>query len=145
MILALLFAGPAAAGPALTGSGTGTLTRVDIVVIREAGGNVIQERTLEGTVEGALTGTFVEQVRGVIHKSGLVTFQGTLEFTGTVAGCGDGTLTAGLTGRAQSGLPTSDASIQLINAADSTLAVTGTGGLQQVGLAVTYDVRYICH
>jgi hypothetical protein len=136
-------AAPAAARP-LSGSGTATITRIGIEVVREAGGNVTQVRTVEATVSGAIQGTFVQEVTGVVHKSGLVTFQGTMTFSGSVADCGEGTFMVGVTGRAQSGLPTAEATFRTINQAAATLAITGTGTLQQTGLEVTYDVRYTC-
>lgn len=139
----LLVAAPASSRP-LSHSGTGTITNLDVDVTRQAGGNVTQVRTVEGTVQGPITGTFVETVTGVVHASGLVTFHGTMTFEGTVDGCGDGTFTVGVTGRAQAGVPTADASFRAIGHATDTLAVTGTGTLRQVGPQLTYDVRYSC-
>jgi hypothetical protein len=142
-IALLVLAVPAEARP-LSGEGTGEITSIDIEVIREAGGNVTQVRQLEGSLTGTIDGTFVETVTGVVHKSGRVTFRGTLTFTGTVADCGEGTFTVGVTGRAQSGLPTADATFRVINQAANTLGITGTGTLSQVGTALTYEVAYIC-
>jgi hypothetical protein len=138
-----VLAAPAEARP-LSGSGTGTLTSIDVDVIREAGGNVTQVRQVEGSVDGAIEGTFVQTVTGVVHKSGLVTFHGTMTFTGTVDGCGDGTFMVGVTGRAQAGIPTADAKFRVINQATNTLGVTGTGTLHQVGPDLTYEVAYTC-
>jgi hypothetical protein len=133
-------------GPPMTGGGTGEISELLIDSSRQAGGNVIQERTLRGTVSGTLDGAFEERVRGVIHANGLVTFQGTMEFFGTVAGCGDGPgyLKATLSGRGIAGLPVADASFRLVDQASNTLDVRGTGTLSQVGRAMTYEVRYVC-
>lgn len=139
----LLVAAPASSRP-LSASGTGTITSLEVDVVRDAGGNVTQVRTLEGTVAGAITGTFTETVTGVVHASGMVTFHGTMTFDGTVEGCGDGTFTVGVTGRAQAGLPTADATFRAIGHRTNTLTITGTGTLQQVGPHITYDVRYSC-
>lgn len=136
-------AAPVASKP-LYASGTGTITSLDVDITRDAGGNVTQVRTVEGTVDGAIVGTFAETVTGVVHKSGLVTFHGTMTFDGTVDGCGDGTFTVGVSGRAQAGVPTADATFRAIGHQTNTLSITGTGTLQQVGPHITYDVRYSC-
>jgi hypothetical protein len=136
-------ASPVAAQP-LSGSGTATITRLEVETVREAGGNVTEIRQLAGTVEGAIEGTFVETVTGVVHKSGMVTFHGTMTFTGTVQGCGEGTFTVGVTGRAQSGVPTGEGTFRAIDQASNTLPITGTGTLQQTGPSIDYEVRYTC-
>lgn len=142
--LTALLGAPAAAAPPMEGSGTGTITSVEITSSREAGGNVIQERTLTGTVSGTLDGTFVEHVRGVIHDRGHVTFQGTMQFTGTVEGCGAGSVTLGLSGRGVAGLPVTDAQMRVISHATNTIDVTGTGTVHQQGPSLVYDIRYVC-
>ncbi len=142
-IALFVLAVPAEARP-LAGGGTASLLPPDVSEVRIAGGNVTQIRTIDATVLGTITGTFVETVTGVTHKSGLVTFHGTITFTGAVAGCGEGTFTVGVTGRAQAGAPTADATFRVIKQATNTLAITGTGTLHQVGPAITYDVRYTC-
>jgi hypothetical protein len=151
--LVLLFsASPAwAAGPPRSGSGTGMLTAPpDVTVIRVAGGNSIEERTLTGIVEGSLTGTFEQRVTGTVHPNGRVTFRGVLVFTGTVQGCGDElhTVTLGLSGRGEvpePGFPVTEANVRAIGPPSSTLHVTGQGTVTQVGAALTYDLRYVCH
>jgi hypothetical protein len=147
---ALQVTGPAfasqGAGPPLTGAGTGVITSLEITSSRDAGGNTVQERTLEGTVSGTLEGSFVEHVRGVIHRNGTVTFQGTMYFEGTLEGCADepGTLTATLSGRGQAGIPVTDASFRVVNQASNTIKASGAGTLHQVGPMMTYEVRYVC-
>lgn len=135
-----------AAGPPRTGTGTGVITSVVITSTRAAGPNTIQERRLEGALEGALQGVFVQDARGVIHPDGLVTFQATLEFAGTVEGCGDeeGTLTAAVSGHGQAGQPVTYATVRVINQASNTLRVNGQGWMHQVGADVTYEVKYVC-
>jgi len=132
------------AGPPLTGSGTGTITSLVITSQVAVGNNVIQERTLEGVLSGALEGTFAESVRGVIHGNGLITFQGTLEFAGTLAGCGEGTLTASFSGTGVAGAPTTDAFLRIINQSAGTIAAAGTGTQHQTGPNITYELRYVC-
>ena len=136
----------AAAGPPRSGGGTGTITALEITSSRMAGSNTIQERRIEGSIDGTLQGTFVEQVSGVIHGNGLVTFHGTLEFTGVMPDCGTdvGTLTARLSGQGIAGLPVTEASFRVVDQAVNSLAVSGTGTLHQVGPGITYEVRFVC-
>ena len=140
-LLALVAAAPAVAS-VMTGGGTGTVTLRSVEVVHQADGNVIQERRLEGTVSGALAGTFVEHVRGVIKKSGDVTFVGTMVFEGTVAGCGAGTLVLRVVGEAVSGLPTSEG--RLTTTGGGTLDVQGTATFSQVGPTLAYEAKYVC-
>ena len=132
------------AGPPATGNGTGLITSLEDVSTRNAGRNVIKERRLTGTLSGSLQGSFVEEVRGVIHD-GRVTFEGTLEFTGSVPGCGDGTFVLGLSGEGQAGLfPVTDATVRVITHASNTIPVGGTGTVHQEGPSLTYDIKYTC-
>lgn len=144
VVAALVLAAPAAAGPPQTGSGTGMITSLDITSQREAGGNSIQERSLTGTVDGTLQGTFVENVRGVVHRNGLVTFSGTMTFTGVVGECGEGTIMLGLSGRGQAGTPVTEAKVRVVNQAANTVGVTGNGVVRQAGPFLTYEIRYVC-
>lgn len=144
IIAALIFALPASASSLMTGTGSGTVTSVSITPVLTADGNVIQERDLTGTVTGDLNGTFVEQVRGVIHPTGLVTFDGTMTFTGTVTGCGAGTFTLGVSGQGVTGAPVTESSVRVIDAASNTLAVHGVGTVSQAGPSLTYQVQYQC-
>ena len=140
----LIVAAPVAAAPPTTGSGTGTIGLRSVTPVRVAGDNVFQERDLAGTVSGTLVGTFEEHVSGVIHGSGLVTFQGTMTFTGTVDGCGSGTLTLGVSGKGVAGAPVTESSVRVIDSADNTIAVHGTGTVSQVGPTLTYEIQYQC-
>lgn len=144
LMVAFIIATPASAAELLTGTGTGLIRSVAITTVRSVDGNVIQERDLSGTVTGALQGTFVEHVRGVIDRTGHVTFKGTITFTGTVAGCGTGALTMAITGRGITGVPVTEAHIRVIHAASNTLAVHGVGTLEQNGPSLTYEVQYRC-
>ena len=135
---------PAAAGSLQAGSGTGSITSLEVTSQREAGGNSIQHRRLTGTVDGTLQGTFVEHVSGVVHRNGLVTFSGTMRVTGVVGECGEGTITLGLSGRGQAGEPVTESRVRVINQAANTVDVTGTGVMYQEGRFVTYEIRYLC-
>lgn len=144
IVAALILVPAVSASPLTTGTGTGTIGIRSITSGRSADGNVIQERDLEGTVTGALDGTFTEHVRGVVHSTGLVTFQGTMTFTGTVAGCGYGTVTLGVSGQGVTGAPISESSVRVIDDASNTIDVNGQGTVSQSGPFLTYEVRYFC-
>jgi hypothetical protein len=134
-----------ALGPPLTGSGTAVIHALEVFPIREAGPNRIQERKLTGTLSGTLEGTFVEHARGTIHGTGLVTYQATFVFEGTVDGCeGPGTFRASLSGTGQAGVPVTEATFRVIDQASNTLRIAGTGTMRQVGPTATYTVRYVC-
>jgi hypothetical protein len=141
---ALTLALPVSAAVPTNGSGTGTIGSVLVTPVRQADGNVIQKRDIAGTVSGTLSGTFVEHVRGVIHPSGQVTFEGTMTFTGAVQGCGTGTVNLGVSGQAVAGIPTSHSSVRVIDSASNTLAVHGVGTVSQTGPALTYTIQYQC-
>jgi hypothetical protein len=140
----LIVAAPVAAAPPLAGSGTGTVGLRSVTPVRVAGDNVFQDRDLVGTVSGTLAGTFEENVSGVIHGSGLVTFEGTMTFTGTVAGCGSGTVMLGVSGQGVAGAPVTESSVRVIDSADNTIQVHGTGTVSQVGPNLTYEIEYTC-
>lgn len=135
----------AASGPPLSGSGEGVITSVEETSSRDAGGNRIAERRLEGFMSGALEGSFVEEVRGVVHGNGTVTFHGTLEFTGTVAGCGSGTVTGRLAGKGTAGPnPQTEARFTAADQPSSTIDTSGTGVVVQDGPFITYEIQYHC-
>ena len=145
VVAGLTFAAPAYASAPTTGAGARARSpSVSITSTREADGNIIQVRELTGTVTGTLNGTFAEQVRGVIHPSGLVTFHGVMTFDGAVAGCGSGTVTIGLSGLGVTGAPVTVAAIRVIDQASSTLGVKGVGTVTQDGPLLSYEVRYHC-
>ena len=144
VVLLISWATPASAGPPLSGAGSGVITSLVETSSRDAGGNRIAERRLEGVMTGALQGTFVEEVRGVVHRNGVVNFHGTLTFTGEVAGCGTGTITGRLQGRGQGNPPLTDATITVVNQAANTVAVTGRGTVAQTGPFLSYEIQYSC-
>ncbi|MPY98081.1 MAG: hypothetical protein GEU97_08780 [Actinophytocola sp.] len=144
-LLLTLAAPTAASGPPLAASGEGVITSVEETSSRDADGNRIAERRLEGFLTGTLEGTFVEEVRGVVHDNGQVTFQGTLEFTGTVGECGDGTVHGRLSGKGTAGEnPRTEARATLVDHASSTVDAAGTGVVVQDGPFLTYDIQYSC-
>jgi hypothetical protein len=132
------------AGPPRTGSGTATITSLEDVSERAAGNNVIKERRLTGTMSGTLQGTFTAEVRGVI-RDGHVTFEGTLQVTGAIPGCGEGTFMLGMNGEGSAGLfPVTDATVRVIQHGSSTLRVGGQGTVHQEGPSMSYQIQYTC-
>ena len=144
LIAALIAAAPASASVPLTGTGTGAILSVTTTSVRTADGNIIQERDLAGIVAGTLQGTFTEHVRGVIHPSGLVTFEGTITLDGAVAGCGAGKLTLGISGQGITGAPVTEAHIRVIDGGSNTIPAHGEGTLSQTGPALSYQLQYQC-
>ena len=146
-VLALVGTAPSSAAPPQSGSGNGVIMHDEVISARVAGGNRIVERVLAGSFTGTLTGDVVERVRGVVHPDGTVTFAGTLVFTGTVDGCGTGTVTARLEGRglADPTNPVTEATVQIVNQASTTVPVTGHGTVEQNGPFLSYSIQYSCH
>lgn len=149
----LLLAAPAAAkGPPESGGGTGAITGLEIEPIRSVGGNNQEDRTVSGTVEGTLDGTFVQETTGTVHTNApnnRVTFRGVLTFTGTIDGCGDEvhTLVLGMSGQGtvpEPGFPVTEARLRAIGHPDTTVDVTGQGTVSQNGPFLDYEIDYIC-
>ncbi len=149
MLLALA-ASSWAQGPPVTGTGTGILVQEpEVLDSREAGNNRIETRELIVELEGALEGTFTQEVRGVVSADGQVRFQGTGEFEGTLEGCGEGTSHFRLNGRGQAGefpdFPATTVNAAVVDQASSTLPATGRGTFSQTGPFLTYEIQYVCH
>lgn len=135
--------------PPETGTGTGVIATIETVDgPREAGPNRIETRRLTGTLDGALQGTFVEEVRGVVGADDDVRFQGTAVFDGTLEGCGSGTVNLRVNGRGQAGqapgLPATVANVRIVDQASNTLPVTGQGTITQEGADLTYEIEFHC-
>jgi hypothetical protein len=140
---ALLVAAPISAISERVGTGTGTLEVRSSTIVRQADDYRIEKRTIRGTLSGALKGSYVERVRGVVRASGRVTFRGTMTFTGTVAGCGSGTFKAGLSGQGQAGqAPITNATVLVIDG--GALELHGSGTVHQEGAVLSYKIRYEC-
>jgi hypothetical protein len=139
-----------AAGPPLQGEGTGVIF-IDpdkIEEVRNAGGNSIQERELDGTIEGTLDGSFTERATGTVHRTGLITFRAELVFTGTIDGCGDDVHTLVLKlagqGHATPQGPITEASVRVVGDERNTVEATGQGTVYQEGTDLTYELQYKC-
>jgi hypothetical protein len=137
------------AGGPTAGSGTAVITGLEVVPVRDVGGNRFEDRTLTGTTvgEGPLQGTFVQEVSGKVRGDQVV-FRGTMTFTGTVGDCGEGTVQLGITGAGEipePGWPVTTAQVRVIGSASNTVSVTGHGTVEQDGPWLTYDIRYTCH
>ena len=66
---ALILAAPISAGSERVGTGTGTLEVRSSTIVRQTDEYRIERRTIRGTFSGALKGTYVERVRGVVTAS----------------------------------------------------------------------------
>jgi hypothetical protein len=146
IIATVAFAVPVGAEPPLQqASGEGIFTGLEVLSTRFAGPNRIEVRRITGDVTGDLEGTWTQEVRGVIHPNGEVTFQGTWEFTGVVGSCGTGTVSGSVTGKGLAGqFPVTTAHARITNQPSNSLPVVGQGTLNQQGPFVTYDLQYRC-
>lgn len=142
--LTLALAAPVAAGPPEDGSGVGTVTHRVIVDSRDADGNVIQDRINGGVLGGTFDGDFEQFLRGVIHKDGMVTFHGTMVFTGVVGDCGVGTITLELEGKGVAGAPITEGRMRTIDQGTDTVKVHVIGTFSQVGATFTYAGQFDC-
>jgi hypothetical protein len=88
MILLLMVSGvdTVQASPSTAASGTSTQTEITSFEVRSAGPNVIFEQTTVGSLSGALTGSFEDSYRIVIHPNGSFNAQGTITCDCTVEG-----------------------------------------------------------
>lgn len=148
-MLVVLAASSWADRPPEAGTGTGVIATIETIDgPRDAGPNRIETRRLTGTLEGALQGTFVEEVRGVVSADNEVRFQGTAVFDGALEGCGSGTVNLRVSGRGQAGqapgLPATVANVRIVDQGSNTLAVTGHGTITQEGADLTYDIEFHC-
>jgi hypothetical protein len=142
--LALLLAAPAAADPPTPGSGAGTVTLRAITESRTADGNTIQERQNEGVLGGAFDGSFTQDLRGVIHKDGRVTFHGFMVFVGVAGSCGAGTVYIELEGTGIAGAPVTEGRMRTIDQAGSTVPVHVIGTFTQGANVFTYQGTFHC-
>ncbi len=149
LILVGAFAAPASAQSQLQqATGSGFITDLEIVSEEFAGPNRIEVRQITGQVFGDLQGTWTQNVRGVVHPDGRVTFNGTWEFTGEAGDCGIGTVSGRLTGHGDTGplpdFPATTAQARITNQPSNTVPVVGQGTLDQTGPLITYDLQYRC-
>lgn len=148
-MLVIVAASSWAERPPETGTGTGVIATVETIDgPRDAGPNRVETRRLTGTLDGALQGTFVEEVRGVVSADDEVRFQGTAVFDGALDGCGSGTVGLRVSGRGQAGqapgLPATVADVRIVDQASNTLPATGHGTITQEGADLTYQVEFHC-
>jgi hypothetical protein len=137
-----------AQSPLQQATGFGAFTQLEIVSSEFAGPNRIEVRRITGQVFGDLTGIWSQEVRGVVHPNGEVTFHGTWEFSGQVGTCGVGTISGQLTGRGTAGqppdFPQTIAQATSTGTQPGTIAIVGQGVITQQGFFVFYDIQYQC-
>lgn len=141
---ALLLPTSVIASPPTEGSGSGTIVVRAITESRQADGNVIQERQIDGVVTGTFVGTYVETVRGVVHKDGTVEFHGVMTFTGVAGDCGVGTVQIELEGKAISGAPSAEGRLRVIDQGSNTVKIHGIGTFRQFATFFTYAGQFHC-
>lgn len=135
----------AGAGPPRTGTGTWTVTKVELISTREVGNNLIIDNVVELAWQGTLVGTSVHSNRVVRHlAAGKATFQNTGEFTGAVAGC-DGVESFSYTtaATAEAGIAQGTTTI-VASKATTGVVLSGVIRWSQAGAGGPYDIQYIC-
>ena len=144
-VAVLALAGPAAGGPPVEGSGTGTVTNSESTPEHEADGNRIVDRQNGGVLVGTFDGEFEQFLRGVIHKDGTVTFHGTMIFTGVAGDCGTGTVVLEMEGKGLAGpAPVTEGRMRTKDQSASTVPVHVIGTFRQVGPAFVYEGQFHC-
>jgi hypothetical protein len=103
VLLLVVTAAAVAAAPAVAvrrpASGHAQILSLTFTGARTAGGNTILEGIESGLITGSLTGTYVERFVYTIHADGSTGFRSHMMFTGSVEGCGSGTVPAVVEGR----------------------------------------------
>jgi hypothetical protein len=123
VVLAAALVGPgdARAEPPLVAAGTAQATSLVFTDSRTADGNTILEGVQQGVMAGTFTGTWIEQFRVVFHASGRTSFHSFLTFTGTVAGCGTGTVPFIVEGQGEG--PVTEGHLGTVNTSENTADV----------------------
>ena len=138
-----------AQSPIQQASGSGVFTQLEILSTASAGPNRIEVRRITGQVSGDFTGIWTQEVRGVVHPNGEVTFHGIWSFTGQVGTCGEGTIAGQLAGRGTTGppplFPVTTAQARMTAQPANTVGIVGQGVVTQQGPFVTYTLQYRCH
>lgn len=120
------------AAPPAPASGTFSVTEKTSLSIQPAGGgNFIIEQTTAGVFTGTFSGTFVDELRAVLHSNGNVGAQGTITCTCTVEGK-SGTIVFNQTSRGPAGSAFQGRAVILSGTGDlanmrGTLEIQGTG------------------
>jgi hypothetical protein len=145
-VAVLAFAGPAAASSPLAAAGVETYVP-NFTFERFADGNVVLTALNPGAKTGTFTGTEVADFTLVLFKDGSFNFEGIITFTGTVAGCGTGTVVFRVEG-AGFLLPDGTAVItrdhQQALFGQGTLPVHASLDSVGVGTTLTYTGEYHC-
>lgn len=135
LLAVVLSAAVVHADPPNEANGTLTydLSTAEIVSTRQAGQTLFIDVTIEGSIEGTLTGDIKEAYTVVHHSKALFnTYRGVLEFEGTVKDADDveheGSLRLLTRGRQDPGLPIPSATPSYM----SWVIVEGSGGLEHV-------------
>jgi hypothetical protein len=140
---AVALSGQASAAPPLAASGGFTIDAINSTFVKVADGNLFLRDHDLATYTGTFTGTHVFDGTVEIFKDGSLSFHGIVTFTGTVAGCGTGTVVFEVDGAA-------DASGTLTRDHQQTLSTKGGlpihASLDFTGVipTATYTGTYAC-
>ncbi|HEX9267160.1 MAG TPA: DUF3224 domain-containing protein [Candidatus Limnocylindria bacterium] len=139
IVAVALLAQPAAATEPSSGSGTFVFTSMTPTGARTADSNTIITATATGALSGALTGTFTDELRQVLHADGTSEFHGTLTCTCTVQGM-KGTVVLRFEG---SGTGGSAGQFTVVSASGNLEGLHGQGTFAQTSPAVagTYEIN----
>ena len=117
-----LSAAPVLAAAPASSSGSGTYTFIPDGPPRFAGGNVIVDATLKGTIVGTLSGTWAEQAVETIHPDGSATTHASGVFT-VLTSCGAGSFPFELEAQQPSATASLSGRFRSIDASDATLGI----------------------
>jgi hypothetical protein len=126
-----------------TASGTASVASFTPTDTRQADGNTIVEGIAKGAFTGTFNGTFVEHLTEIIHPGGDLNFHGQIVFTGTVDGCGSGTVIFHDEGTGSGAGAFSNAHAVTVDL--GTVDVHANLEFTFVGFAGTYTGTFQCH
>ena len=134
---------PASASTPQAASGSGTASPPTVTSARTTpSGNTFLEFTAAGTVTGTFTGTFTQTGRMIVHPDGSSETNADVVFTGTVAGCGAGTVPIRFVAHTTAGVGTGHG--ESMDQADNTVGVHTNVDIVLTGSTFTYTGTYHC-
>jgi hypothetical protein len=125
------------------GRGTFTIESQSNTIVGQVDGKTLVDGTRQGTVTGALSGTYTEDIAIVIHATGALTFTGTDTCICTVANK-SGTVTAHFTGTGvfRPLVDIDQGHSTIVGGTDGLMNLEGEGTFQRRGATGSYTLRY---
>jgi hypothetical protein len=139
---AVALSGPASAAPPVAASGGFTVTSFNETFVKQVDGNLFLRAHDFATYTGTFTGTHVFDGSVEIYKDGSVSFHGIATFTGTVAGCGTGTVVFEVDGAADPSKTITRDHLQTLSGKGTLplhASLDFTGALPTLSYTGTYD------